>query len=107
MTPAKWVVMQELPVFSTVNYIVLTEHQLSAEFRPDEIIKCGWDFHAVSGIVTTLSQRGYRGQCYRGGLALLTRNSTRFSITMHSLSGAVKFDPQKKLHISKLTRECQ
>ena len=35
------------------------------------------------------SQRGYRGQRYRGGLTLLTRNSTRFSITMHSLSGAV------------------
>jgi len=89
MTPAKWVAIQELPVFSTLDYIVLTEHQLSAEFRPDEIIKSGWDFHAVSGTVTTLPQRGYRGQRCRGGLALFTRNSTHFSITMHSLSGAV------------------
>jgi len=48
MTPAKWVAIQELPVLSTVEYIILTEHQLSAEFRPDEIIKSGWDFHAVS-----------------------------------------------------------
>jgi len=68
MTPAKWVAIQELPVFSTLDYIILTEHQLSAEFRPDEIIKSGWDFHAVSGTVTTLPQRGYRGQRYRGGL---------------------------------------
>jgi len=89
MTPAKWVAIQELPVFPTVDYIILTEHQVSAEFRPDEIINSGWDFHAVSGTVTTLPQRGYQGQRYRGGLALLTRNSMRFSITMHSLSGAI------------------
>jgi len=89
MTPAKWVAIQELPAFSSLNYIILTEHQLSAEFRPDEIIKSGWDFHAVSATVTTLPQRGYRGQRYRGGLALLTCNSMRFSIAMHSLSGAV------------------
>ena len=78
-----------LPVFCTLDYIILTEHQWSAKFRTDEIIKSGWDFHAVSGTVTTLSHRGYRGQRYRGGLALLTRNSMRFSITIHSLSGAV------------------
>ena len=89
MSPAKWIAIQELPVFPTLDYIILTEHQLSAEFRPDEIIKSGWDFHAVSGTVTTFPQRGYRGQHYRGGLALLTRNSMRFSITIHSLSGAV------------------
>jgi len=89
MTPAKWVAIQELPVFSTLDYIILTKHQLSAEFRPDEIIKSGWTFHAVSCTVTTLPQRGYQGQWYRGGLALLTRNSMRFSITIHSLSGAV------------------
>jgi len=41
MTPAKWVAIQELPVFPTLDYIILTEHQLSAEFRPDEIIKSG------------------------------------------------------------------
>ena len=35
MTPAKWVVVQDLPVFSTLDYIILTEHQLSADFRPD------------------------------------------------------------------------
>jgi len=46
MTPAKWAAIQELPVFSTLDY--LTEHQLSAEFRVDEIFKSGWDFHAVS-----------------------------------------------------------
>jgi len=89
MTPAKWLTIQELPVFSSLDYIILTEHQLSAEFRPDEIIKSGWDFHAVSGTVTTLPQRGCQGQRYRGALPLLTRNSMHFSMTMHSLSGAV------------------
>jgi len=49
MTPAKWLFIQDLPVFPSLDYIILTEHQLSAEFRPDEIIKSGWDFHAVSG----------------------------------------------------------
>jgi len=68
---------------------ILTDHQLSAKFRPDEIIKSGGDFHAISGTVTTLPQRGYQGQRYRGGLALLTRNGMRFSITIHPLSGAV------------------
>ena len=38
MTPAKWVAIQELPVFSTLDYIILTEHQLSADFRPNEVI---------------------------------------------------------------------
>jgi len=62
MTPAKWVAIQELPVFSSLDYIIFTEHQVSAEFRPDEIIEIGWDFHAISGTVTTLPQRGYQGQ---------------------------------------------
>jgi len=35
MTPDKWVAIQELSVFSTLDYIILTEHQLSADFRPD------------------------------------------------------------------------
>jgi len=33
--------------------LILTEHQFSTEFRPDEIVKSRWDFHAVSGTVTT------------------------------------------------------
>ena len=78
MTPAKWLSIQGLSAFPSLDYIILTEHQLSAEFWPDEIIKSGWDFHAVSGTVTILPQRGYRGQRYRGGVALLTRNNMRF-----------------------------
>jgi len=33
ITPAKWVAIQELPVFSSLDYIILTEHQWSAEFQ--------------------------------------------------------------------------
>jgi len=58
---------------------------LFQQTNKDEMIKSGCDFRAVSGTVTTLSQRGYRGQ----QLAFLTRNSMRFSITIHSLSAVV------------------
>jgi len=36
-----------------------------------------------------LPRKGYRGQCHRGALALLTRNSKQFSVKMTSLSGTV------------------
>jgi len=67
----------------------MTEHQLSAHFRPDEIIRSGWDFHAVSDAVKNLPRKGHRGQRHRGGLALLTRNSKHFSVRMKSLIGVV------------------
>ena len=89
LTPEKWKSIQDLEIFTSLDYIILTEHQLSPQFRPHEIIQSGWDFHAVSGTVTTLPRRGYRGLRHRGGLALLTRNSKRFSVTMKSLSGIV------------------
>ena len=89
MTPEKWESIQELDIFPSLDLIILTEHQLSAEFRPDEILRSGWDFHAVSGAITNLPRKGYRGQRHRGGLALLTRNSKRFSVKMKSLSGVV------------------
>ena len=50
MTPAKWLSIQELPVFSSLDYIILTEHQLSAEFRPDEIIKSGCNAYTAEKI---------------------------------------------------------
>jgi len=89
MTPEKWDPIQDLDIFPSLDYIILTEHQLSAQFRPDEIIRSGWDFHAVSGAVTNLPRKGYRGQQHRGGHALLTRNSKHFSVKMKSLSGVV------------------
>ena len=79
--------VQKLPVCKLLDYIILTEHQLSAQFRPDEIIKSGWDFHAISGPETNLPQKAYRAQRHRGGVALLTRNSKRFSVKMTILSG--------------------
>jgi len=39
MTPAKWLCIQGLSVFSSLEYIILTEHQQSTEFQPDEIVK--------------------------------------------------------------------
>jgi len=89
MTLEKWESIQDLDVFPSLDFIFLTEHQLSAQFRPDEIIRSGWDFYAVSGAVTNLPRKGYRGQRHRGGLALLTRNSKYFSVKIKSLSGVV------------------
>ena len=89
MTPEKWESIQDLDIFPSLDFIILTEHQLSAQFRPDEIIRSGWDFHAVSSAVMNLPRKGNRGQQLRGGLALLTRNSTDFSVKMKSLSGVV------------------
>ena len=89
MTPDKWKSMRGLTVFPSIQYIILTEHQLNAGFWPDEIIKSGWDLHAVAGTVTTLPQQGYRRQRYREGLALLMRNTMWFSTTMKLLSGVL------------------
>jgi len=89
MTPEKWDSIQDLDIFPSLDFIIWTEHQLSAQFRPDEIIRSGWDFHAASGEVTNLPLKGYCGQRHRGGLALLTRNSKHLSAKMKSLSGTV------------------
>ena len=75
--------------FTHLDFIILTEHQLSAQFRPDEISRSGWDFHAVSGAVTNVSRKGYYGQQHRDGLAFLIRNSKHFSVKMKLLSGVV------------------
>jgi len=58
MTPVKWVSIQGLPVFSSLDYIIWVENQMRTHFWPDKIIKSVWDFHAVSGTVTTLPQQG-------------------------------------------------
>jgi len=36
---------------------LLAELQLNAQVRPDEMIRSGWDFHAVYGAVTKLPRR--------------------------------------------------
>jgi len=81
--------MQDLVIFPSLDFIILTEHELSAQFRPDEIIRSRLNFHAVSGAVMILPRKRYHGQRHRGGLALLTRNSKHFSVKMKSLSGVV------------------
>jgi len=63
MTPAKWVAIQELPVFSSLDYIILTEHQLSAEFRPDKIIKSGWDFHVYPVLSRPFHNEDIKDNC--------------------------------------------
>jgi len=57
--PSEMVIYPRIVCFPFLDYIILIEHQLSAEFLPDESMKSGWDFHAVSGTVTTLPQRRY------------------------------------------------
>jgi len=62
MTPGKWDSIQDLDIFPSLDFIILTEHQLSAQFRPDEIIRSGWDFwcgyeFAPKGILRSATQR--------------------------------------------------
>jgi len=54
MTPEKLKCNQDLDIFPSLDrdFIILTEHQLNAQFGPDEIFRSGWDFHAVSSAVT-------------------------------------------------------
>jgi len=39
-----------LPVMKSVSVIILTEHHLSATFRPKEAIDSGWNIRAVAGV---------------------------------------------------------
>ena len=58
-TLEKWDSIQDIDIFPSLDFIILTEHQLSAQsFRPDEIIRSD----AVSGAVTNLPRKGNRGQ---------------------------------------------
>ena len=68
-------------VFCALKY---GEHDLRA--LASSVGKCHWRRDMACNFVC---MRVVETKRYRDGLALLTRNSMRFSITMHSLSGAV------------------
>jgi len=65
----KWKYILILPVIQSVLVIILTEHPLSATFRPKELIDSGWNIRAVVGV----PKRRSKQHQHRGGVAILYR----------------------------------
>jgi len=63
----KWKYILSSPVIKSVSSIVLTEHHLSATFRPKEVIESGWNIRAVAGVLKRTSKQHQ----HRGGVAIL------------------------------------
>ena len=80
--PADWEKVQALPNFEKLDAILLTEHHLSGKKRPIEIVKSGWNIHFAAGP----PKRGSSQHVHRGGIALLTRNTSQFTVstTIHA-----------------------
>ncbi len=47
--PGKWEQITNMSVFPQLDIIILTEHHLSAKFRPAYIVESGWDILMVAG----------------------------------------------------------
>jgi len=60
----------------------LTEHHLSATFRPKELIDSGWNIRAVAGV----PKRRSKQHQHRGGVAILYRNTSNLKIEQHRIT---------------------
>jgi len=76
---AKWKYILSLPVIKSVSVIILTEHHLSATFRPKEVIDSGWNMRAVAGVPEQKSKQHQ----HRGGVAILYRNDDNLKVEQH------------------------
>ena len=74
--PHKWKYITQLSAYKSLDIILLTEYHLSTRFRPQEIVNSGWSVHAVPGPPKT----GPNKFNYRGGLALLVRDSSNLKV---------------------------
>jgi len=63
----KWKYILSLQITKSVSVIILTEHHLSATFRPKEVIDSGWIIRAVAGVPKRRSKQPQ----HRGGVAIL------------------------------------
>ena len=59
----KWEQITKMPAFPQLDIIILTEHHLSAKFRPDYIVESGWDIlmvvdHQNKGTYATSTEEG-------------------------------------------------
>ena len=62
--------------------IILTEHHLSATFRPKELIDSERNIRSVAGV---LKRRSKQHQ-HRGGVAILYRNTSNLKIEQHRIT---------------------
>ena len=63
----KWEQITKMPVFPQLDSIILTEHHLSAKFRPAYIVESWWDILLVAGP----PKQGHLRHIDRGGVAIL------------------------------------
>jgi len=78
----KWKYILSLSVIQSVSVIILTEHHLSATFRPKELIDSEWNIRSVAGV---LKRRSKQHQ-HRGGVAILYRNTSNLKIEQHRIT---------------------
>ena len=60
----------------------MTEHHLSATFRPKELIDSAWNIRAVAGV----PKRRSKQHQHRGGVAILYRNTSNLKIEQHRIT---------------------
>jgi hypothetical protein len=72
--PGKWEQITNMPVFPQLDIIILTEHHLSAKFRPAYIVESGWDILMVAGP----PKQGHLRHIDRGGVAILWKTSANW-----------------------------
>jgi len=78
----KWKYILSPPGILSVSVIILTEHHLSATFRPKELIDSGWNIRAVAGI----PKRRSKQHQHRGGVAILYRSASNLKIEQHRIT---------------------
>ena len=78
----KWEQITKMPVFPQLDIIILTEHHLSAKFRPAYIVESGWDIFMVAGP----PKQGHLRHTDRGGVAIVWKSSANWEVKQEILS---------------------
>ena len=78
----KWEQITKMPVFPQLDSIILTEHHLSAKFRPAYIVESGWDILMVAGP----PKQGHLRHIDRGGVAILWKTSANWEVKQEIVS---------------------
>ena len=78
----KWEQITKMPAFPQLDIIILTEHHLSAKFRPNYIVESGWDILMVVGP----PKQGHLRHIDRGGVAILWKRSANWEVKQEIVS---------------------
>jgi hypothetical protein len=77
----KWEQITKMPVFPQLDIIILTEHHLSAKFRPTYIVESGWDI-----LMAEPPKQGHLRHIDRGGVAILWKSSANWEVKQEIVS---------------------